>query len=125
MEQFRSVMHEGNLYDLGWKWEKFTWSNSHGDDSFTKERLDRAMTNSVWSTLYKDTWVEVLAARTSDHKPLLMHILKLKGKRWERKRWFKYEAGWALEEECERIIKEVWEKKVTAAPQASSVMGLL
>ncbi|XP_035543621.1 uncharacterized protein LOC118347698 [Juglans regia] len=69
------------------------------------------MANSVWSNLYKDTWVEVMATRTSDHKPLLMHILKMKGKRGERKMGFKYEAGWALEKDCERIIKKVWEKK--------------
>ncbi|KAF5471486.1 hypothetical protein F2P56_008274 [Juglans regia] len=93
MELFREVMNEGNLYDLGWKGDKFTWSNSHGDDTFTKERLDRAVATPEWMNIYRETWVEVMVTSTSDHKPLLLHVLKKKGRNWNSQRAFKYEAS--------------------------------
>ncbi|XP_040986468.1 uncharacterized protein LOC121234565 [Juglans microcarpa x Juglans regia] len=70
MEMFREFMRGGNLFDLGWRGDKFTWSNSYTDATFTKERLDRAVANPQWMNTYTESWVEVMVARTSDHKPL-------------------------------------------------------
>ena len=45
MDLFRQVLVKGSLFDLGWRGDKFTWSNRHEDESFTKERLDRVLAN--------------------------------------------------------------------------------
>ncbi|XP_035545078.1 uncharacterized protein LOC118348178 [Juglans regia] len=110
MEGFREVLAKRNLNDLGWKCEKFTWSNRHGDESSTKERLDRAVANSAWIEVFNEVWVEILAARTSDHKPILIHVLKGKKRNWVKNQGFKYEANWALEEDCEEVMRHVWNK---------------
>lgn len=46
MENFRRVLEKGNQTDLKWNGSKFTWSDRREDDTFTKERLDKALANS-------------------------------------------------------------------------------
>lgn len=48
-------------------------SNKHEDKTFIKERLDRAVANAKWLEIYQDSVVEVLAARSSEHKPILLN----------------------------------------------------
>jgi hypothetical protein len=45
MVLFRNVLEDCGLSDLGFLGSKFTWSNGHHDDTFMKERLDRAVAN--------------------------------------------------------------------------------
>lgn len=49
-----NVLEEGGLYDLGSKGDKFTWSNKHEDETFTKERLDRTVVNAKWKSLFQE-----------------------------------------------------------------------
>ncbi|XP_042962692.1 uncharacterized protein LOC122296963 [Carya illinoinensis] len=126
MELFREVMSEGDLHDLGWRGDKYTWSNSHADSTFTKKRLDRAVANPKWMDIYSEAWVEVLVARTSDHKPLLVHLnrqdQRVVAQLRQKKRGFKYEACWALEKECEVVLRKAWGED---GPHNQTVMGLL
>ncbi|XP_042942824.1 uncharacterized protein LOC122277007 [Carya illinoinensis] len=125
MELFMEVFHEGNLYDLGWQGDKYTWSNLHGHETFTKERLDRVVANPVLIEFYKEAWVEVMVASTSDHKPLLVHLKKYKVLEGDIRKAFKYEANWALEEECELILKKAWKQEVLERNQSSKMVELL
>lgn len=84
MSRFREVLEEGGLFDLGWRGDKYTWSNKHEDETFTKERLDRAVVNSAWKEIFKEGWVEVLVDRSSDHRPLLLTMNQLEKKDWKR-----------------------------------------
>lgn len=70
MSNFRQTMEVCKLKNLGQIGENFTWSNKHGNSSFTKERLDRAIANQAWMRVYNAVIVETLVARSSDHKPL-------------------------------------------------------
>lgn len=47
MAKFWIALEVNGLLDLGWKKQKFTWSNRHADESFTKERFDRTVTNDL------------------------------------------------------------------------------
>ncbi|KAF5481359.1 hypothetical protein F2P56_002016 [Juglans regia] len=109
MGRFREALEMGGLFDLGWKGDKYTWSNKHGDETFTKERLDRAVANIRWKRMFKEGWVEVLAARCSDHRPILLYVNQTFSSERKRKRLFRYEAKWSLEEDCEEVIKRVWQ----------------
>ena len=40
MEDFKEVLEECSLSDLGFKGPLFTWNNGCPDDAFTQERLD-------------------------------------------------------------------------------------
>lgn len=48
MRNFQIALEANGLFDIGWKWSKFTWSNRYKDESFTKERLDKAIANQGW-----------------------------------------------------------------------------
>ncbi|XP_041027017.1 uncharacterized protein LOC121267238 [Juglans microcarpa x Juglans regia] len=111
MVLFREALIDRNLYDLGWKGDRFTWSNTHGDESFTKERLDRVIANTEWREVYKESRVEVRVASSSDHKPLLVHLMKQKEAEGVKRRSFKYKASWALEDDCELVLKTAWRKE--------------
>lgn len=43
-----------NLFELDWHGPKFTWSNGHRDQTWTRLRLDRALTNSEWRDLFSE-----------------------------------------------------------------------
>ncbi|XP_042969000.1 uncharacterized protein LOC122301671 [Carya illinoinensis] len=125
MELFREVFQEGNLYDLGWQGDKYTWGNLDGDETFTKERLDRAVSNPVWIEVYKEVWVEMMVASTSDHKPLLVHLKEYKVLEGGIRKAFKYEANWALDEEFELILKKAWKHEVFERHRSSKMVELL
>lgn len=125
MVLFREALTNGNLYDLGWKGDRFTWSNLHADESFTKERLDRAVANPEWREEYKESWVEVLVSSTSNHKLLLVHVQKQKEVVGVKRRSFKYEANWALEDDCELVIKTTWKKEAERRNPSNKVVKLL
>lgn len=71
MNNFRMAVEVGDLHDLGYKGDMFTWSNRHLDETFAKERLNRALANTSWSQLYKRFWIENLVSRCSNHIPIL------------------------------------------------------
>lgn len=47
MGQFREVLKENNLSDLGFVGSPFTWSNRHTNHTFTSKRLDRCVANQI------------------------------------------------------------------------------
>ncbi|XP_042969115.1 uncharacterized protein LOC122301804 [Carya illinoinensis] len=109
MEGFRQCLENCNLFDLGWK-AMNTWSNQHIDDTFTKKRLDRAVANPSWLEIFKERGVETLIARQSDHKPILLTLIENQPCIRNRKRLFRFEAKWSLDEEGGRVVEDAWER---------------
>lgn len=72
MDKFRETLKTSDLGDLGHVGSKYTWSNSREDGGHTKERLDCVLANNDWYAAFREKEVQVLAARSSDHKPLLL-----------------------------------------------------
>jgi exonuclease III len=106
MTDFRSALEECNLGDLGFIGPKFTWTNKRIDGGLTLVRLDRAVANEGWCELHRRAEVVVLAARASDHNPLL--VMFEKTEQWSRggNRNFKFKDRWWLDPECDKIIKD-------------------
>jgi hypothetical protein len=102
LEPFRNVVEECRLGDLGFKGSKFTWCNYREGNEFIKERLDRALATPGWCYLFPNVEVEVLAAQSSDHKPLWVRLTQSSG---HHSRSFKYEASWDKDVECVEVIK--------------------
>ncbi|XP_040992690.1 uncharacterized protein LOC121239501 [Juglans microcarpa x Juglans regia] len=125
MARFREVLEGGGLFDLGWRGDKFTWNNKHEDETFTKERLDRAVMNSAWKEIFKEGWVEILVDRSSDYKLIMLTLNQPASQEWKVKRMFTYEAKWALEEECKEVIKRVWLRGQADDESAQSMNCLL
>lgn len=69
MNGFREIMEENSLYDLNWKGDKYTGSNKHENQTFTKERLDWALVNSSWTMKFHNVRVDTLAGGCQMFKP--------------------------------------------------------
>lgn len=78
------------------------------DASFTKERLDLAMANQEWCSMFGEQEVHVLAARLSDHKPLLVQFGTFSDVRQRQRRGFCFEASWVVEKDFLEVVKEAW-----------------
>lgn len=46
--EFRKVVHECNLMDMGYKGYLFTWSNRRYGIQFIEERMDKVLCNKYW-----------------------------------------------------------------------------
>ncbi|KAF5454153.1 hypothetical protein F2P56_023837, partial [Juglans regia] len=109
MGMFRNLMEEGNLFDLGWRGNKFTWCNRHEDESFTKEKLDRAIANCIWRAKYPKVSVETSLAVCSDHNPILLQCSSDRPSIHSFHTFFQYEASWNKEDGCSVVVSEAWQ----------------
>lgn len=101
--------------------DKFTRCNNYLDESFTRERLDRFVANSNWTTLFKLKTVEVLIACHANHLPILLEIKNEIQSRKSKRKIFKFEAKWLLEVEGRDVIEGVWDKTV---PKPNNVQSI-
>jgi hypothetical protein len=99
MELFRSALEKCNLSDLGYMGSRFTWTNCQPDGNFIKVKLDRTVANTQWCSMITRASVQVLAARSSNHKPLLLILDANMQENGKSKRGFKFEMSWTLEED--------------------------
>lgn len=60
-----------------------------------------------WCSHFQNFHVEVMAARSSDHKPLWVSFPSSLI-RSQQRRSFQFEASWNIDAECEEVIKSVW-----------------
>ncbi len=78
---------------------RFTWSNQHTHNSFTQERLDRALGDREWCQLFPNVIVSVLEAICFDHNPILVAFKEYKESNCFNKGGFKFEAAWTRDVE--------------------------
>jgi hypothetical protein len=104
MDGFREALGECQLSELGFQRPKFTWSNRRDDDMFTTKRLDRAVENSEWRSLFKEVSVYNLAARTSNHNPIQIQFAKESSDLVSFHRGFKFKDCWTTDAKCMDVI---------------------
>lgn len=108
MGAFRNALKHNYLNDLGWRGEKYTLSIKHGDEKFIKERLDKVVANLEWYKFFKEVWVDLLTVGTLDHNPILLSINEIHTSPRHRKKLFKYDIKWEIDEDCGRVIDTKW-----------------
>ena len=77
MADFGKFILEEGLLDLGYTGSPFTWERPDG----LKQRLDRVLVNSAWSSLLSATSVSHGILRHSDHRALNVNIQNGIGKK--------------------------------------------
>jgi hypothetical protein len=82
MNDFQKALEDGQLCNLGFEGNIYTWNNGREGVAFTKERLDRAIANTEWQSLYFATNVTVLVKQSSNHHPILVALNERKGLVW-------------------------------------------
>ncbi|KAI8014297.1 hypothetical protein LOK49_LG05G01952 [Camellia lanceoleosa] len=72
-QKFLERINNCNLINLGSSGPKMTWTNDRQGLANTIERLDRALSNPEWRTMFPEATVRVLLRTYSDHSPLVIY----------------------------------------------------
>ncbi|XVF83646.1 hypothetical protein PTKIN_Ptkin16aG0506600 [Pterospermum kingtungense] len=73
MLEFNDCLNSLSVFDHAYTGPLFTWSN-HQDDGYLARKLDRALINGIWNTVFPQSIVEFLAPNPSDHSPILVKL---------------------------------------------------
>ncbi|OMO52105.1 reverse transcriptase [Corchorus capsularis] len=104
-EIFTNFLQDCNLMEIEIHGANFSWSNNREGEDNILEKLDKAYATVDWSNLFTGAigWYEADVA--SDHCPLLITLEKLKK---NRRRDFKFESKWLLDQEFAEVIDDGW-----------------
>lgn len=111
--QFCNTIESNGLVDLGWKFNRFTWSNGLSDEIYTKEQLDRALVTRDWLSLFRGATIETLVSGRSNHLPILLRFQDSHQHKSHRSYPFRFEAKWLLDVDCGKTVQEVWHNTTT------------
>ncbi|XP_020218787.1 uncharacterized protein LOC109802010 [Cajanus cajan] len=103
----QALIDDCNLLDLGATGLRFTWYRNQLGFPLAK-RLDRALCDTKWQTLFPNAFVENLCQVYSDHCPLLVRCGSLI--ETKKNRPFRFQAAWATHKGFEKIIKDAWKR---------------
>ena len=73
MKESRDALDVCGLMDLGFVGDKFTWRGKRVG-GLVLERLDRAVADNAWFSLFPSTKVQHLCTHSSDHKAILIKL---------------------------------------------------
>lgn len=99
--------------------------NGEGGWELTLERLDRAVANTEWCTLFDVVDVYVLARHCSDHNPLYVVFKNSNDFQWSRRRQFRFEVSWSTHKDHRSLIKQEWRAKAPVENKWSNVIQKL
>lgn len=91
-----NAVSDHDLTDFSLEGHLFSWIKSRDTDRVVEERLDRALTNSIWMTKFPNVRLVNLIASHSNHNPILLQCKPLQ--RTHTKYSFKFENKWLKEE---------------------------
>ncbi|KAL9666794.1 hypothetical protein QQ045_001135 [Rhodiola kirilowii] len=108
MRSFKEAIEDSGISDLGYNGAPFTYSNRREGAFETRARLDRALGNEEWRSLFPFVEVRHLISSVSDHYPLLVECHKKRIV--HKKRLFCFEPMWLRHEEYPGFIDRCWRK---------------
>jgi hypothetical protein len=104
MQAFRGALSDCNLEDLGYVGDQFTWRRGR-----MRERLDRAVSDQRWNSMFPLAGLIHEDYKKSDHRPITLdstYLESANNPRLIRKKFF--EARWLLEESFDSTVNEAW-----------------
>ena len=106
MKDFYEVLDECGFANLGFTGQEFTWCKRLTGGVMMWERLDRAVVNTEWISLFPGYLVTHLDTIFSNHKPLSIHM---EGLPIRNQRPWRFEQVWLNEESCHTTMATAWE----------------
>ncbi|XP_075654705.1 uncharacterized protein LOC142624853 [Castanea sativa] len=109
--EFQRVVDDCSLLDLGFEGPKFTWCNNRFQGNLVYERLDRGLYNQEWLNLFPLSKLFHIPFGFSDHLALLTEIKASSPviPRGPKHSFFRFEALWTRNAECEAVIRSSWD----------------
>ncbi|XP_026448958.1 uncharacterized protein LOC113349241 isoform X2 [Papaver somniferum] len=104
--EFRNLVRERDVIDLGFPGPAFTWSNNAVQSTPIFERLDRVVCNTEWRLLSPDAAVLHLPRIDSDHAPIILNTMRKPPKRRPN---YKFEFYWTDHPQFNDIIEDKWD----------------
>ncbi|XP_016706908.2 uncharacterized protein [Gossypium hirsutum] len=112
MRDFRGVLEDCCLNDLGFVGRWFTWERGRFASTNIRERLDRGVASLSWMNTFPGYRLEHSSHSFSDHCPLLLDTLEGVWNRQNKyEKSFRFEAKWCLEGSFEGMIRRWWEEE--------------
>ncbi|XP_024632946.1 uncharacterized protein [Medicago truncatula] len=103
---FREAVNDCGLIDMPMQGHTYTWSRRMGSNHVVEERLDRALVNNSWMTMFPQCLLKNLVTGASDHSPIL---LCTEQKFYDfKKRQFRFENSWLVEPELDSVVHDGW-----------------
>lgn len=108
---FNMALTDCGLFDLGFEGCKFTWSNNRSAPETVSCRLDRVCANTQVRHGFPSAHVSHIKQPRSDHIPIFLQLDKSLAQHPEmRCRPFCFESMWVRRNDCEKIVRKVWEE---------------
>ncbi len=108
---FNAVINSLNLREIILSGRKFTWANAMPNPTY--EKLDRVLVSTEWEVKNPLVTVHALSRDLSDHTPMLLDTCK--GSHKDSQPLFKFELGWLLREDFQKLLANIWTKDIRGA----------
>ncbi|XP_074314997.1 uncharacterized protein LOC141651174 [Silene latifolia] len=106
-ENFNNWIESCELIELAFSGSPHTWARGNSIETRQSARLDRAMCNADWGTVFEEAMVKHIPAFQSDHCPLFISpngFVPINSVN----RPFRFQACWMTHENFESFIDENW-----------------
>ncbi|XP_074359588.1 uncharacterized protein LOC141699242 [Apium graveolens] len=106
IQGFRDTLEECELEDVELTGYPYTWERGHGTESWIEVKLDRALVNKEFVTIFTEVKLTNLELSTLDHSPIFFELAKVVYS--VNNKVFTFENAWLREPMCRQIVEEVW-----------------
>jgi hypothetical protein len=126
MDGFRDALDICGLADLGYTGRRWTFEKKVSGGTFTRVRLDRAVADTEWNTIFPFAEVVNETAACSDHGPIVLKLMEENNDRHQPKN-FKYEVMWERHPELYAFVEGKWnsEQKASSAVEVQEKLKQL
>ncbi|XP_038708505.1 uncharacterized protein LOC120003559 [Tripterygium wilfordii] len=125
MNDFNDALSDSKLVDLGFKGNKYTWSNRRkSPESFIKERLDRSLASLGWLQRWGTYHVEYLTTISSDHSCMYVCWDDRSLRRSALTRRFRYEPNLGAKDACHQLVRQQWVRRIDRGGAQSALSHL-
>ncbi|XP_015940937.1 uncharacterized protein LOC107466473 [Arachis duranensis] len=104
-----ATLDDCELFDLKVTGRRYTWYRAVQAGKDLAKRLDRALVNEAWMTMFPEGYSEILSRLHSDHCPILVRCHgspRVKGSRP-----FRFQAAWATHPSYKHVISKAWNQE--------------
>ena len=101
---FRLMQQNCGMIEIPYSGDCMSWVGKR-HNYLVKCRLDRAMGNAEWFSLYSNSSSQYLRFMGSDHRPIITHLSNRKRKGWKK---FRFDKRWISKSGFENIVQEGW-----------------